>query len=217
MRDVPDGKDINRSFPGSENGSLASHLAWVFTNNILNIIDVGIDLHTGGASRTNFPQIRYADEDMKAKEIAQAFSAPIALKSSLINNSLREQAFKMGKTVVVYEGGESMRFDEFVILEGIKGIQRTMKHLGMVRNAPKPKPTKFFNKTTWLRADTSGLFRVLRSCGQEVKKGTLLGIINDPTNRYESHIEAPYDGFIIGHNNIPVVHRGDALFHIAVF
>ncbi|MDZ7646223.1 MAG: succinylglutamate desuccinylase/aspartoacylase family protein [Cytophagales bacterium] len=47
-REVPDGKDINRSFPGSKGGSLASRVAWHVTHEIIPAIDYGIDFHTGG-------------------------------------------------------------------------------------------------------------------------------------------------------------------------
>ncbi len=215
-RDVPDGKDVNRSFPGNESGSLASYVAYTLTNKILPNITMGLDFHTGGASRTNYPQIRFAGEDKNAAELAHAFAPPFVLKSPVINNSLREQAFKMGKSIVVYEGGESLRFDEFAISEAIKGAERVMKHFGMIRTAQKPRKTVFLESSQWVRAEVSGLFRLIKRSGQLVKKGEIIGLINGPASRYEAPVESPVDGHIIGHNNIPVVHRGDALFNIGV-
>jgi predicted deacylase len=213
-RDVPDGKDVNRSFPGNPDGSLASYVAYIFTNNILPAADLGIDFHTGGASRTNYPQIRYAKEDQRAAEIAEAFAAPFTLHSSIIDGSLRAQAAKMGKSILVYEGGESLRFDEFAIAEAIKGVERVMAYLGMIRKVYKPKPTRLFRSSQWVRAELSGLLRLHKYSGERVQKGEVLGVVSGPASRYEAPVEAPADGYIIGHNNIPVIHKGDALFHI---
>ncbi len=213
-REVPDGKDVNRSFPGQENGSLASLVAYTMTHKILPQIDFGIDFHTGGASRTNYPQLRYAPEDQKAEEIARAFAAPFTLHSPTIQGSLRDQAVRMGKSILVYEGGESLRFDEQAIEEAIKGTQRVLKYYGMIKNAPKARERRVFTQSHWIRANTSGLFRLIKRSGQFVQRGDFIGIISGPANRYEEPVEADEDGYIIGHNNIPVVHKGDALFHL---
>src|SRR5690349_16285153 len=53
-REVPDGKDVNRSFPGNKSGSLASRVAFSLMNDVIPFIDCGIDFHTGGAMRTNY-------------------------------------------------------------------------------------------------------------------------------------------------------------------
>lgn len=217
-RDVPDGKDVNRSFPGSENGSLASLVANTLTRKILPAVDFGIDFHTGGASRTNYPQVRFAKDDKKSEDLAWAFGAPFIMHSSLIDGSLRKQAFEMGKSIIVFEGGESLRFDEFSIKEAFEGILRTLYHFGMILKKPKDRKhnSLFFSQTSWVRAETSGLFRSLKKSGQKVKKGEVIGLINNPGNLYEIKVEAHESGFIIGHNNIPVINRGDALFHIGL-
>jgi predicted deacylase len=214
-RDVPDGKDVNRSFPGYSEGSLASLVAYTLTNKILPAIDFGIDFHTGGSSRTNYPQTRYAIGDKLSAELADIFCAPLTMYSALIEGSLRAEAVKQGKSILVYEGGETLRFDEFAIEEGIKGTKRILKHYGMLKIAPKPLgETKLITKTTWIRAGMSGMFRAIRKSGEKVYKGQHIGLINSPSSDQEIKLEAPDDGYIISHNNLPVVHRGDALFNI---
>ncbi len=216
-REVPDGKDVNRSFPGSDNGSLAGIVANTLCTKILPNVDIGIDFHTGGASRTNYPQIRHAPEDALASALAKAFAPPFILHSAIIPNSLREQMRNMGKTMIVYEGGESLRFDNFAIEEAIKGTQRTLKHLEMIKNAPKHREAHIFTQSHWVRANNSGLFRLKKYAGEKVEKGDLLGSIHGPANRYEESVIADTNGYVIGHNNVPVVHRGDALFHVGEF
>ena len=79
-REVPDGKDVNRSFPGFSKGSLASQVAYHLSKDVLPHCDYIIDLHTGGASRFNVPQTRCVFDNQKAKELALAFNAPFTLQ-----------------------------------------------------------------------------------------------------------------------------------------
>ncbi len=224
-REVPDGKDVNRSFPGSPNGSLAAQVAHTMATKILPVVDMGIDFHTGGASRTNYPQIRYDDQDPKAIEMAKAFKAPIALGSGLISGSLRACGQTQGVPIIVYEGGESLRLEEKAVKEAIRGTKRFMHSIGMLEASPKPRGLKGRQKgdqkairhisgNTWVRAEASGLFSSERESGQAVREGELIGRIRNPYDSYSVKVYSPMDGFIIGHNNIPLVHRGDALFHI---
>lgn len=213
-RDVPDGKDVNRSFPGSPDGSLAAIVANLITTEILPVIDFGVDFHTGGASRTNHPQIRFAKEDELGREIASIFGAPMSLYSGLIQGSLRATAKEFGKSIVVFEGGETLRLNEYVIEEAIKGVKRLLNHYGMCKQNPKPGKQHFFSASTWVRADASGLFVHKKQAGQKVKKGQTIGWVHSPYNDYHYKIKSPVDGYIIGHNNFPLVHRGDAVFHI---
>lgn len=214
-REVPDGKDVNRSFPGNKEGSLASAVAYTMTNCILPEVDFGLDFHTGGASRTNYPQLRYEEDDAIGAEVSDAFKAPFTLHSNVIAGSFREAARAMDKTVVVFEGGESLRLDPRTIEEGIAGIRRVLHHYEMLPRAPLQKHrTHFFNNSHWLRAETSGLFRFEKDSGRKVRVGETLGYISAPTNEYSKRVTSPYDGYIIGHNNFPLVHQGDALFHI---
>jgi uncharacterized protein len=215
-RDVPDGKDVNRSFPGDSKGSLASRVAQTFSKHIIPIIDYGLDFHTGGAARTNYPQIRYAMEDKNSEILAKAFAAPYTLNSNLIPKSLRHYASKQGKPIVVYEGGESMRFDEFAIEEAIEGTDRVLRFLGMISKPYQEKESVFCSSTTWIRAQRSGLFKPFVSSGQTVQKDQPIGVINDPFGAYEIKVISKASGHIIGHNNTPVIHQGDALFHIGV-
>lgn len=216
-RDVPDGKDVNRSFPGNENGSLASLVAHTVSSKLIPVIDFGIDFHTGGASRTNYPQMRYAPNDEKAKEVANHFAAPFTLESGMIEGSLRKCAFDQGKSIAVFEGGESLRFHELSIEEAIKGTQRVLQAYGMLKSAPKPKKEAVvLVDSKWVRADMSGLFRPFKRSGRSVQKDETIGKITDVAGQNEVPVDAPIDGYIIGHNNNPVVHRGDALFHIGV-
>ncbi len=214
-RDVPDGKDINRSFPGNKNGSLAARVANYLTKEILPQIDYGVDFHTGGSARTNYPQLRCVFKVPKNLELAKAFHPPITLNSPYVVGSLRQTAGKMGKHILVYEGGESLRFDELAIQEGINGSLRLMKHLGMRDDAPNPTfENKYLYNSSWVRAKMSGLFQSMVLYGETVMKGQTVGVLSDTFGDYKKLIKSTANGVVIGLNNNPVVHQGDALMHI---
>lgn len=215
-RYVPDGKDVNRSFPGDKNGSLASRVAHYITKDIIPQIDYGVDFHTGGADRTNYPQIRAMMDDPVNLQLAKDFHPPFLLHSGYRPKSFRQTAAKRGKNVIVYEGGESSRFDEFVIRHGIEGTLRLMKSLGMTER-PTVEPTfesLFIKKTTWVRAKVSGMFQPEIRSGELLKKGQLLGHITDPFGDFKVPIKSKINGYVIGLNNDPVLHAGDAIVNI---
>jgi predicted deacylase len=216
-RDVPDGKDINRSFPGHKSGSLASRVAYNLMHEVIPFIDYGVDFHTGGAMRTNFPQVRAVLKDEKNLELAQAFNAPFTIDAPFRPNSLRKEASKRGKNIIVYEGGESLRFDQQAIEEGISGTLRLMKHLNMIDWAPEAKEeSKVVWNTSWIRAKSAGLFQPNVACGTLIQKGQWVGTITDPFGEFKEHVLATEMGYVIGLNNIPVINAGDALMHIGM-
>jgi predicted deacylase len=213
-RDVSEGKDINRSFPGNPNGSMAARVASLFTRQILPLVDFGVDFHTGGRNHYNYPQIRYNLEHPLSRELALTFAAPFTVASKLIPKSLRKTALDANKAIIVFEGGENLRFDDFSIQQGINGLRRVMVNRGMLPDAPPASPTETLNNSTWMRANRSGIFRWIKCSGEPIVKGDIVGTINDPFGEDSYPVRAKKDGWIIGHSNSPVVTQGDALFHI---
>lgn len=216
-RDVPDGKDVNRSFPGSKSGSLASRVAYHLMHDVIPFIDIGIDFHTGGAMRTNFPQVRAVLRETVNVALANAFHAPFTIDAPFRPNSLRREAARRGKSIIVYEGGESLRFDNNAIEEGVAGTLRIMKHLGMIDIAPEPKePSKIIWTTSWIRAKHAGLFQPAVAAGQLVHKGDFVGTITDPFGEFKEQVKSHETAYVIGMNNSPVINAGDALMHLGM-
>ncbi len=217
-RDVPDGKDVNRSFPGSPRGSLASRVAHRFMREIMPLIDYGVDFHTGGAARANFPQLRCVlGEDAATDALAAAFAAPFTLHAALRPGSLREAAHAQGKRIVVFETGESLRLDEAGIEEAVAGTLRVLHHLGMgPAVAPPARPTVQCHRHRWLRARFAGVFRAHVGLGDYLEKGQIYGSVADPYGEQSVRLESPLSGYVIGLNYMPVVNQGDALLHVAV-
>jgi len=217
-REVPDGKDVNRSFPGTSRGSLASRVANTLTKKILPYVDIAMDFHTGGSSRYNFPQIRYTSTDKRAEELAFVFGAKFAIQKGVIPKSFRKTAKDLNIPTLVFEGGESVRLDGFSISKGLQGIKRVLSHLNMVHNTTLNNDMKSYlcKKTTWVRAPYSGIFIWSKQSGQLVKVGEPLGMLKDPHGSKSITVTSKYKGYIIGHSNASVVNQGDALYHIAI-
>ncbi len=214
-RDVPDGKDVNRSFPGTLAGSLASRVARIISKNVFPQIDIIIDNHSGGQTRFNYPQIRITRGDIDSYELAKAFNPPFIIHKPALRGSLRKSARLANKSCLIYEGGEALRLDGFSISRGVTGIERIFQHLGMISGVPMDarEPVEI-QHATWMRASHAGLFIWTKSSGARVKKGEPLGNIGDPYGTRRVVVLAPREGYIIGHTNAPVVGQGDALFHI---
>ena len=217
-REVPDGKDVNRSFPGHPRGSLASRVAHRFMREVMPLVDFGIDFHTGGAARANYPQLRCVlGEDAVTDDLATAFAAPFTLHARLRAGSLRATAHALGKPIIVFETGESLRLDEPGIEQAIAGTLRVMHHLGMSA-APGPVPSRpsiVCHRHRWLRARYAGLFRAWVKLGDYVEQGQVYGSVSDPYGLQSVRLGSPMSGYVIGFNNMPVVNQGDALLHLA--
>ncbi|WP_461643425.1 succinylglutamate desuccinylase/aspartoacylase family protein [Labilibaculum euxinus] len=216
-REFPDGRDLNRMFPGFLNGSLASQFAYRFTKEIAPKVDYVIDFHSGGADRSNFPQIRCVIKEKKTLKLAQVFNAPFILNSDYISKSVRDTIRNLGKTILLFEGGKSNDLDEDVISCGVEGAVNVMKYLGLQNGDLQLKQTPVvIPKAQWLRASNSGMFQLRVANGSWVVKKQILGEITDPYGGYEKKVLAPFDCYVFCVNTAPMVHKGDALFHVSL-
>lgn len=218
-RDFPDGRDLNRVFPGSKNGSLASRVAYKLINEILPVVDFTIDFHTGGSNRFNAPQIRIMKDNDMLDNLATTFGAPFVLYSKNLNKSFRNTSYKLGKPLLLYEGGKSLHIDDEVTNTAVNGSKRILAQLGMLRSAFKvSKPKKecvFVEDSRWQRANYSGMFKASVTIKSKVRKGQVIGNITDPYGKFNHFVKAEVSGYIINVNQAPVVYQGDALYHIS--
>ena len=220
-RYLPDRRDLNRSFPGSAEGSLTARLAHLFMTEIVNNATHGIDIHTAAIHRNNLPQVRGDLDNLHVAELANAFGIPVLLSSAGPEGALRRVATEAGVPTILYEAGEALRFDEVSIRAGVKGVVSVMRQLGMLpRRSSQRQPSRMpfiARSSTWVRAPESGIIRALVPLGARVHKGDALGIIADPFGEKEIVVSAQTAGVIIGRADLPLVNEGDALFHIARF
>lgn len=218
-RYLPDRRDLNRSFPGTPKGSIASRMAHIFMKELVSKADYGIDLHTGALNRSNLPQIRGNLDDDVTLQLAKAFGTPVIVNSNIRDGSLRACANDLGMPMLIYEAGEALRFDEVSIRAGIRGVLNVMRKIEMLPPS-KGKQTAvplLAHTTKWVRAPASGIVTGKAKLGSKITEGEALASISDPLGAYEEAAVAPFDGIVIGRSNLPLAHEGDALFNVAAF
>lgn len=223
-RYLPDRRDLNRSFPGSATGSLAARLAHLFLNEVVRRCQFGVDLHSAAVHRVNLPQIRAQTQGRAGtRALAEAFGAQVVIESPERPGSLRRAARELGVDVLVYEGGEGLRFDEFAIKAGVDGIANIMLRTGMLElpdgvdldAGDRARGPVFANASKWIRAPDGGVFRTTKRIGHAVSAGETIGFVANPYDDSETPIKSPRRGIIVGATTLPIVNMGDALFHIA--
>lgn len=218
-RYMPDRRDLNRCFPGSQNGSLARRVAHQFMQEVVSQCDYGIDLHTGALHRSNLPQIRADLSNPDLLELAKAFGVPVLIDAHLRDGSLRKEAANASTGVLLYEAGEALRFDELSIRAGVNGVMHILSHLRMLKRKRKRHPIQPFvaDKSAWIRASCSGIVTNHKKLGAYIRKGDTLATIGNPYGEEVGKVISSRSGILIGQQNIPLVQEGDAMFHIAYF
>ncbi|HEY9724986.1 MAG TPA: succinylglutamate desuccinylase/aspartoacylase family protein [Chroococcales cyanobacterium] len=217
-RYLPDRRDLNRSFPGSERGSLASRIAHLFMTQIVSQCTHGIDLHTASNHRINLPQVRANLHDPETYRCAKAFNAPRLIHATTRDGSLRQAGDRQGIPVLLYEAGEALRFNKNAIAIGVEGILRVMAALGMIQlelNPTSVTPLEV-QESKWVRAPQSGILHLNVALGQTVARKQLLGIVADAFGETSVKAYAPCDGLVIGCTQNPLVNQGDGILHLAV-
>lgn len=218
-REFPDGRDLNRVFPGSKIGSLASRVAHKLMTEIVPQVDLILDFHTGGADRFNSAQVRIVKNEPVLDELAEIFGPPFVVYSKNINKSFRNSCYKLGIPILLFEGGKSFSIDKNITNTGVNGIKRVLHHLGMLNRkfkASEPKKScVYISESKWIRAKHSGMFKAAVAANTKVQKGDVIGNITDPFGKFNHFVKADNSGYIFNVNEAPIVYQGDALFHIS--
>ncbi|MDF1810257.1 MAG: succinylglutamate desuccinylase/aspartoacylase family protein [Phycisphaerales bacterium] len=215
-RYLPDRRDLNRSFPGSSEGSLASRLARSFFDQIVRQCDYGIDLHTAAVRRTNFPNVRADLSDERVAPFARAFGAELILDGKGPKGSLRASACKIGCPTIILEAGEVWKVEPGVVEYAVRGIRNCLRHLEMVDGQPVEPAFRIETKTTkWIRATQGGFLEFHVSPGEMVEKNHPIATNTDLMGDEQNVIYAPRSGVVLGMTTLPSVAPGDPICHLA--
>ncbi|MEM7698840.1 MAG: succinylglutamate desuccinylase/aspartoacylase family protein [Verrucomicrobiota bacterium] len=218
-RYLPDRRDLNRLFPGSDKGSLGARLARQLTS-IMSLCTHGIDLHTGAVNRPNLPQVRISPGCEESLAMARAFDAPVIVVSKIREDTLRAEMAKRGAPVLLYEAGEAEVLDPTSVRIGYRGLLKVLTHLEMfpatrTNWVSKKTPTVVSKQSGWVRSPKGGLFLPSVRMGRAVAENAIIGTVEDPYSSLSTDIISDKEGVIIGMNQQAVVDEGDGLFHIA--
>ena len=215
-RRLPDRRDLNRSFPGRHKGSLTARLADVLFREVIRQSDFGLDLHTAGGERTNYPQIRADLANPGVVELAGAFGCPLIVGGAGPEGSLRRTAVAAGVPTVVYEAGSARRFERPFIEVGIQGVLNVLRHLKMMPGEAASPPLRLWiERTRWVRSRKGGILELEVDLGAPLRRGQAISTHSNPFGRERSVLKAPCAGIVLGLTQLPLVHPGDAICHVA--
>lgn len=227
-RYLPDRRDLNRHFPGSRKGSIASRIAHAYFQDIVSHCDMLVDFHTGSFDRSNLPQVRADLTNPEVLEFTRGFGATVVLHSPGNRGMLRVAATAVGIPAVTFEAGAPARLEPSEIAQAVSAIERLMLHFKMQESpeaagpalveVPKllqaPEPAPMFLDSRWVRSNSGGLLISEVELGQQVKAGQRLGRVIDPVRNVERYIRAPVAGRVIGMSQNQAVLPGYAAFHL---
>ncbi|MEZ4290174.1 MAG: succinylglutamate desuccinylase/aspartoacylase family protein [Myxococcota bacterium] len=218
-RYLPDRRDLNRYFPGRPTGSSASRIAHGLFTNVVRGCEAVIDIHTGSFHRSNLPQLRSNLADPGTVVLSIAFGARTVVNNAGRLDTLRRAATDAGIPAITMEAGEPARFQEEDVAEGLDGLFRLFRSLGMIETGdevppPRPSPVMAFLKTRWVRCDQGGILVSRVKLGEPVVAGQALGTISDPLSEEEETVVSPISGTVLGMAMDQVVMPGFAAYHI---
>lgn len=214
-RYLPDRRDLNRSFPGSRGGSLASRFARTVFEQIVGRADYGIDLHTAAVRRTNYPTVRGDLKNPGVARIARAFGVEFLVDGDGPAGSLRREAAKVGCPTIVMEGGEVWKVEPAIVEAAVRGVRNVLCELGMLAGQPEvPASQVSFEQTKWLRADHGGFLQYHVSPGEFVEKDEALATNTNLLGDELRVIRCPFDAVVIGMTTLPAVSPGEPVVHL---
>lgn len=214
-RYLPDRRDLNRCFPGTENGSLASRMAHSIFNEIVMRSDYGIDLHTAAVRRTNYPNIRADMTDPIIARMARAFGCELILNAKGPARSFRREACDADCPTIVLEGGEVWKVEPGVAALTIQGIRNVLCELGMLDETPvKAAQQIVIDKSKWIRAERGGFLQFHVTPGEIVAQGQAVATNTNLLGEEKNCLNSPFDGIIVGMTTLPSVTPGEPVFNI---
>lgn len=214
-RYLPDRRDLNRSFPGTRGGSLASRMAYVIFNEIVSRSDYGIDLHTAAVRRTNYPNVRGDLSVPEIKALAMAFGSEIIMDNRGPVGAFRREACRVGCPTIIMEGGEVWKVEPSIVESATNGVLNVLRHLEMIDSEPyKPPFSITIRKTSWIRAQRGGFLQFHIQPGELVEKDQPLATNTTILGRRQNVVVAPFKGVVIGMTSLPSVSPGEPICHL---
>ena len=215
-RYMPDGRDLNRNFPGSTTGSLTSRIAGTFFRQVVRRCNYGLDLHTAASQRTNYPNVRGDLSDERVHELARAFGCELMVSKEGPEGSLRREATKAGCPTIVLEAGEPLKIQPGVLEVGIQGVVNVLRWLEMLEGEPlEPDYQVRIDGSTWVRAEVGGLLRFHVAPGQAVKVHQPIATNYSVHGDEQNVLAAPVNGVVLGMTTLPTVKPGEPVCHLA--
>jgi len=223
----PDGKNLNRMYPGDPNGTVSERIAYAITTQVIDKATHLADLHCGDGNESLRPYSYWmtgGDEriDAASREMALAFgldhividrSRPTNPKKTVYTSTT---AIVRGKPSITVESGGMGLTDDASVGAQEAGALSLVAHLGIM-DAPSVRVTNpvWYEKTEVLRAPATGIWRPVVDKMHSVAKGALIGRILDPFGNVLHEIRAPFAGEMLYVVGTPPVTEGEPLGFVA--
>lgn len=223
-----DGGNLNRSFPGDPDGTVTEKIADYFTRELVPMVDVVLDLHSGGRTLDIIPfgashVLDNAEQQRAALEGAKAFGAPYAMvmfeldAAALFDTAVESQ----GKIFVATElgGGGTSTPESLAITE--RGIDNFLIHYGLKDGEVEMPAEQVYldmpDASCYVQSEHSGLLELTLALGDEVRRGDVIARVYDMSRSGAEPIEyhAQRDGILAARRFPAQVNMGDTIAVIA--
>ena len=214
-RYLPDRRDLNRSFPGSPTGSLASRMARTIFDEVVSRSDYGIDLHTAAVRRTNYPNVRGDLTNPEARRLAEAFGSEIIIDGKGPKGAFRREACNAGCPTIVMEGGEVWKVEPSIVESAARGVRNVLRSLEMLDGQMEvPDYQVVIQKSKWIRAEKGGFLQFHVKPGDIISKDQPIMTNTTLLGRERSVLRAPFDAAVIGMTTLPAISPGDPVCNL---
>lgn len=214
-RYLPDRRDLNRSFPGSSDGSLAGRMAKIIFDEIVSRCNYGIDLHTAAVRRTNYPNVRGDLNNPEVLELAEYFGSEIIMNGKGPTGGLRREACKAGCPTIIMEGGEVWKVEPTIVESATRGIKNVLRNLGMLDSpVESPDYQVIIEKSKWIRAENGGFMQFHVQPGDFIERGQAIATNTTLLGNERNIIYSPFDAVIIGMTTLPAISPGEPICNL---
>lgn len=214
-RYLPDRRDLNRSFPGTPTGSLASRMAHTIFEEIVLRADFGIDLHTAAVRRTNYPNVRADMASPEVCKLAESFGSEVIIDNKGPKGAFRRESCRAGCPTIIMEGGEVWKVEPGIVESASRGVRNVLRNLDMLDGKiERPKYQIVVKRSKWIRAEKGGFLRFHISPGDIIEKGQALATNTTLLGRERSVLHSPFDAVVIGMTTLPAISPGEPVCNL---
>lgn len=218
-----DGKNINRVYPGKENGTAAERIAWFITQEMGRGYDFYMDLHSGDLHEDLIPHLYYSvlakpEVVEKSRKAAENLYIHWMVSSKSPNGSLAAASLNDLPGILIERGGNCI-WNENEEIGYLADMYRLMKYFGMYDDGKERRKLDHihdFGNSRPIVAKESGLWKPLVQPGDVLQKGQIVGTITDVFGNIREEVVANESATNLYQLSALSVRKGDAVMFCAV-
>ena len=199
---IPDGKNLNRVFPGNPDGT--EQLAWAISRNLHTIADYYIDLHSGDDYEQLTPYVYYAgkaSEEVVAasRQMAEQVDVPYMVKSNVASGGSYNYAASQGVPGILIERGGMGGWTTEEVRSTRRDVRNILCHLG-VYTGQKDNRTYYpldVEDVRYQDASHNGCWYPFKNAGDMIRENEILGEVRDYEGNVIEYSRAEFDGVIL--------------------